>query len=318
MRTKLYFAAFAAAVALMGCENSFTDPADVQESGEPVSLTVSVSGAVTKISGDPEAINDRKVNSLQVFVFNRHGIYQASDYATSDEVTLTCTTGDKKVVALVNAPKEEGVGTFQELSQRVVSLENSGADNLVMVGSKDVTLAADTPITIEVKRLAAKICLNSVTLNFEEELHKDLSFEIQSVYLINVVGEKAYMTDNVSAKWFNFKGYDQSNSLVFLHDEVTGGALSTTTPKYSTPHSFYCYPNLSDTKTRLVIQAKIGSGTYYYPITLDSVASNKMYSYNVTLKRLGSDSPDVPLTDGSYTFNVSILDWDRTTTDTVI
>ena len=126
------------------------------------------------------------------------------------------------------------------------------------------------------------------------------------------------MTDNVSAKWFNFKGYDQSNSLVFLHDEVTGGALSTTTPKYSTPHSFYCYPNLTDTKTRLVIQAKIGSATYYYPITLDSVVSNKMYSYNVTLKRLGSDSPDVPLTDGSYTFNLSILDWDRTTTDTVI
>lgn len=71
MRTKLYFAAFAAAVALMGCENSFTDPADVQESGDPVSLTVSVAGAVTKISGDPEAINDRKVNSLQVFEIGR-------------------------------------------------------------------------------------------------------------------------------------------------------------------------------------------------------------------------------------------------------
>ena len=310
--------ALAAAVALVGCENSLNGPSDVQESGDPVCLTVSVSGAATKIAGDPDAINDRKVNSLQVFVFNRHGIYQASDYATSDEVTLTCTTGDKKIVALVNAPKEEGVGTIQELAARVVNLEDSDEDDLVMIGSDDVTLAADTPVTIEVKRLVAKVCLNSVTLNFEEELHRDLSFEIESVYLINVAGEKAYMAENVSTKWFNFKKYDQSDCLDFLYDDVAGVALSTTSPTYSTPHSFYCYPNLADPKTRLVIQAKIGSAVYYYPITLDSVVSNKMYSYNVTLKRLGSDSPDVPLSDGSYTFNLSILDWDRTTTDTVI
>ena len=48
MRTKLYFAAFAAAVVLVGCENSLNAPSDVEESGDPVCLTVSVSGAASR------------------------------------------------------------------------------------------------------------------------------------------------------------------------------------------------------------------------------------------------------------------------------
>ena len=73
-------------------------------SDEMVSLSVSVPEIRTKVSeknspGTPDAIN-----TLQVFVFDEGGALEASDMTESESVVLTCKTGPKKVVSLVNAP----------------------------------------------------------------------------------------------------------------------------------------------------------------------------------------------------------------------
>jgi hypothetical protein len=78
---------------------------------------------------------------------------------------------------------------------------------------------------------------------------------------------------------------------------------------YTNEHYFYCYPNLTDTKTRLVVEAVVGGYTYYYPVTLDAVDANTSYDYNLTITRLGSDSPDVPVEEGTVTFTVTVKDW---------
>ena len=87
---------------------------------------------------------------------------------------------------------------------------------------------------------------------------------------------------------------------------------------YETPHHFYCLPNNTNTKTRLVIEALIGDRTYYYPITLEEVESNKSYSYNVTLRHLGTDSPDQPLEYGDVDFALEVTPWIEVKTDDVI
>ena len=87
---KKLFCAAMAAVALVGCNEKDVELADVQ-SGEKVQLTVTLPFGVTKVTGTPE---DEQVNDIQIYVFDRNGIYETSSHAQSSTLSLTCTTGE--------------------------------------------------------------------------------------------------------------------------------------------------------------------------------------------------------------------------------
>lgn len=301
---KKLFCAAMAAVALVGCNEKDVELADVQ-SGEKVQLTVTLPFGVTKVTGTPE---DEQVNDIQIYVFDRNGIYETSSHAQSSTLSLTCTTGEKKIVALVNAKLEGAVSNIDELSSKVSLLSDCESDNIVMSGQVTKTLTANTTITMEVTRLAARVAVNGITTNFELDAHKNLSFKVKAIYLVNAAGDKAYLATNTPSQWFNKAKYIPETCLDFLYDQVNSEAISNG-GTYATEHFFYCYPNSTQTKTRLVIEAEIGGYTYYYPLTLDSVAANTAYTYTLTITRLGSDSPDVPVADGAVNFTVTVKDW---------
>lgn len=303
MVKKLFVAAFAA-MAVFGCNEKDVDLAGAQ-TGERVQLTVTLPDLATKTTGTPA---DAQVNDIQIFVFDKNGIYEASSQAASSTLSLTCTTGEKQIVALVNAPLESGVRNIAELRARTTDLKDCSADNIIMSGETTKTLTASTTISMQVERLAARVAVAQVNAEFELEAHKNLPFELKAIYLINVAGERAYLDDNTPSKWYNDSRYDAAMSLPFLYDAVTDGQVADG-ESYGTEHFFYCYPNETATKTRLVIEAEIGGYTYYYPLTLDEVAANTAYTYNLTITRLGSDSPNVPVADGAVNFTVTVKDW---------
>lgn len=303
MVKKLFMAVIAAA-AVVGCNEKDVELSDVQ-TGERVQLTVTLPELATKVTGTPA---DAQVNDIQIFVFDRNGIYEASSHAEASTLSLTCTTGEKLIVALVNAPLETGVNNIAELRSRTTDLKDCAADNIVMTGETVKTLSASTTITMQVERLAAKVSVAQVNTNFELDAHKNLPFEVKGIYLINAAGEKAYLEDNTPSTWYNDSMYTPTNSLAFLHDAVTDGQIANG-GSYDTEHFFYCYPNQTATKTRLVVEAEIGGYTYYYPLTLDTVTANTAYTYVLTITRLGSDSPNVPVADGAVNFTVTVKDW---------
>ena len=303
MLKKLFFAAVAA-VGLVGCSEKDVELGN-EQNGEKVQLTVNLPQSVTKVTG---AANDAQVNDLQIFVFDKNGLYETSSQGSGSTLALTCTTGEKNIVALVNAPKEGPVDNIQQLRSRTSDLSDCSATNIVMSGEVKKTLTASTTITMQVERLAAKVAVAKVSTDFELDAHKSLAFEIKSIYLINVAGERAYLSDNTPQVWYNEAQYSSSSSLQFLHDDVDDGAVSNG-GSYDKEHFFYCYPNTTSTPTRLVVEAEVGGYTYYYPLTLDTVAPNTAYTYNLTITRLGSDSPDVPVAEGTVNFTVTVKDW---------
>lgn len=310
MNKKMYFAAFAAALALMGCSKNDLSSETVSpaEDERTVELTVNVMDSMmeTKLTGSG---NDKLVNTLQVFVFNKHGILETSANAESSEVTLTCTAGQKHVVALVNAQSESGVTTLADLSARKAGLETTSPTNCVMVGETDHNIVKSGGLSIAVTRLTSMVGLKSVELAFQSAYLKTLPFEIKAVYLINVAGEKAYISDSTPGVWYNQGGYDESTGLGILYDAVTGGTLVSGGEKYDKDHYFYCYPNTTSTPTRLVIEAEIDSETYYYPIEVKDIQSNNKYMYDVKIKGLGKDSPDILLTPTDLKNLVSVDLW---------
>lgn len=300
---KLCFAALAA-LAFVGCNEKNVEPAEVLD-GEKIQLTVKIPGNVTRVTGTP---SDAQINDLQIFVFDRNGIYETSSQGSGSALSLTCTSGEKKIVALVNAPLVTGVGNIAELRSKTSDLKDCAAGNIVMAGEITQQLTASSTVTMQVERLAARIGVSRITADFALEQHKQLPFEVKAIYLINVAGNKAYLGEGDPTVWYNESGYVPETSPLFLHDYVTAGQIADG-GTYDTSHYFYCYPNATATKTRLVVEAKAGEYTYYYPVTLDAVEANTSYDYNLTITRLGSDSPDVPVEEGAVTFTVTVKDW---------
>ena len=316
MIRKICFAAFAA-IALLGCSEKDAELPHVEENAELVTFSVSVPGLDTKSTGG-SADDEKTINRLQVFVFNRHGVYETSAVAAEGSVTITCTAGPKRMVALVNAKEEAGVPDYESLAARPVYLKDSGVKNLVMLGDTAVTVAAGKPVDIEVSYLSSKVVLESVRLDLENPEHESLDFAVTSVFLTNVAGDRKYIDDSVPSVWFH-EGADLSKTLPFIYDPVSGGVLDPDDPDgYVKEHYFYCYPNSTAAKTRLVIQASIGGETYYYPIVLDELLPNNQYSYSVVLTRLGTDSPDGSLEEGDCDVSVSVKGWIRKSSTVVI
>ena len=304
MVKKLFCAAFAA-LAFVGCYEDHVEPL-VDQTGEKVQLTVTIPSDQTKVTGYP---SDTQIHEMQVFVFDKNGIYEtSSEKARGSAMALTCTTGEKKIVALVNAPEESPVVNIEELRARVVDLNKCEAGSIVMCGEITKTLSASSIVAMQVQRLAVKIAVSDVNLNFALDAHKNLKFKINSIYLITVAGTRAYMAENTPATWYNKGGYIPETSLDFLYDSVTSDLIANGS-SYTTEHYFYCYPNVTATKTRLVVEADIEGHIYYYPVTLEQINPNTAYTYSLTITRLGSDSPDSPVAEGTVNFTVTVKDW---------
>ena len=309
MLKKHFSAACAAAFILAGCAKVNPDHATSDDELQVLTISVAseASTAGTKVYG--AAADDARINNVQAFVFNRHGLFETSATSTTSVVQCSCTAGEKQVIVLVNADTETEVRDIADLSARTVDLADCDVDNLVMVGQGSVTVGAATGVPITVKRLASKVVLGDVYLSFADRAHSGLSFELKSVYLMNAAGHRAYIDDNVSPMWYNEDGYDAATCPSFLYDEITGGVLQSGGTQYSTDHYFYCYPNSTSKPTRMVIEAEIEGQTYYYPIVLDNLAPNNSYNYTVTIKSLGLDFPDMTFDKKNLNVTVTATPW---------
>ena len=308
MCKRLYLAALLAAFGLVGCNEKDVDLSEENagvSSGEKIQLTVNLPVAATKVTG---AASDNAVGNIQVFVFDRNGVYETSSSGNGSTLSLTCTTGEKQIVALVNAPKENSVKNIKELRERTTDLKSCSANSIIMAGEVTKVLESSSTVTMSVGRIAAKVSVDKVKTNFTLDQHKQLPFKIKSIYLINVAGDRAYLSDNVPSTWYNAGKHIASSAPSFLHDDVTSGTIANGS-SYNTEHYFYCYPNTTSTKTRLVVEAEVGGYLYYYPVTIDRIDPNTAYTYSLTITRLGSDSPDKPIKEGTVQFNVTVKDW---------
>jgi putative nucleotidyltransferase with HDIG domain len=134
---------------------------------------------------------------------------------------MTCTSGEKQVVALVNAPVENGVNNIDELRARTVDLKECAAGHIAMYGEATHLLTASASISLQVERIVSKVAVGKVETAFELDQHKALPFEIKAIYLVNAAGEKAYMDSNTSSFWYNKGQFIEETSPEFLHDYVT-------------------------------------------------------------------------------------------------
>ena len=303
MKKRLYFAACVAALTIAGCKEHVEDE---PLTDDMVQLTVDVTSPETKITG---TYDDMKVNEVQLFVFDKFGTLEATAFAESRSVSVRCRNGEKHIVALVTAGELTNVKTLDELAHRKVDLADMSEGNEVMVGSKLDTLKTNRLISVNVERIAAKIVFSQVGVSFANPLYAGKEVTLKALYLVNAAGERCYMADDPATFWYNDGGYQKDNCPSVIYDAIDNEVVTSGMYTRYKEHYFYCYPNGIDKQTRLVLETEIDGSTFYYPINMGVIEPGHSYKCYLTIRNLGSYSPDVPVEEYTANSVVKVSPW---------
>lgn len=295
---------FSATSCVKGIE---TQSVDVSEM---VTLAFDVPVAKTKVSG---AVEEDRVENVQVFVFDMQDQIQNSGYSGGSSLSLTCTTGEKKFAALVNAPECSGIKTLQDLEALTSDFSDNGLGHFIMSGQSVQEIHASQSVSIPVNRLVSKVVLSEVCNNFKLQQHKEMDFVVESVFVVNAAGSVGYLADSDCATWIN-SGLSDMSQIISASGELLYDDLPDTPVTWGQTAEFanalYCYPNMSEeVVSYLVVEAVLGNSRCYYPVPLPQMQSNVCYSVSLTVTMPGSPSPDIPVQKGDATFSVVVADW---------
>ena len=191
-----------AALACCACSKGVENYSS-EKDGEVVELSFSVPVKATKASGN---VTEDAIESLQVFVFGKDGQVQSSGIAEENSLTLTCTTGEKQIAAVVNAEALNGVNTLEQLKAKMSDFGDNTLDGFVMSGLKPETLSASGSVTVPVSRLVSKVKLSSVTNSFRLSQHQAMEFRLMSVFMTNAPQQTGYFYASQSSQMINDGG----------------------------------------------------------------------------------------------------------------
>ena len=321
MKRKIFYAAMLA-VLLVSCEKK--QPVAEEGGKETVSLEVRLVSEETKAAGEG-GDEEKAVSDYQVLIYDMSS-RMLEAYATPDpasvSVSMECTTRQKEVVVLANAPDVSGIVSYDAFLKTRSRLAHNSIGHLVMEGhsSPDLTAAGGT-VTVDIKRLVSKIVLDGVTVDFEMDAYDKMDFVLKKVYLTNVAADKSYLAETGDpTQWYNqIVRTPASDVDAMIYDEI-GNINLKETKKYTTKHHFYCYPNphkddtfaadqWSPRPTRLVLEAVLGGVHYYYPVSLPKLKQNTIYHVTLNIIRPGATSPEQDMDKYAATFKISIEEW---------
>ncbi len=318
MKKKLLVAVLTA-FALASCSEKMEDKSSVSD--EKVSLRINVSEGMTKVNN---TASEGTLHDYQVFVFNDRKQLEAYEYMTEGlTFTMDLMKGTKYIHVICNAPKIEGVRTYDGLCGFVSMYKDNSIDRFVMEGAQKLELTSSTEeTTIEVNRVISKISLVSVT-NRLEGAYEGMSIELKKAYLINVAGDHYYnylgTLAPVPSIWYHQRGYVETDGISSLTYANYNEVLSYSSPYTDHRQDFYCYPNPTEKDsssedwsaryTRLVVEAEISGIPSYYPLSVTDIQPNHNYEISLTITRPGSGHPDVPCDTESALFEMKVMPW---------
>lgn len=322
----------AVALSILSCTKS-----PIPEASSPTKMLVSFdvkTSAQTKMAPSPTSAQEEAINKLAILIYNGTNLETYFESTEETSTVFALEPGTYNVAAIANYPvsfSPSSATSLSTLRETASYLDDNSVGNLVMYGESSVTVtrSANERKYISIRRMVAKLGVKKITVNFTSPVVAEREFVLRKIYVTNAFRRSKFAGTVVPAAttslWYNRMGYASSPKNDLLADASINAAVAQGS-SYSTEHYFYCYENTitasgdsnsfawSPRCTRLVIEATVGSETYYWPITIPNIARNRTYfASEVIIKKLGSVSPDVFVPESAdVEFYESVNDWDDT------
>lgn len=305
--------------------------------GVPTTVTVSINDGVsktepsnveTKTIGSIKPENENKINSIQVFIFRKDGILEATSRCeNSTSVNVKCTSGIKDIYAIVNTPSINNITTLEQLKSYDANLKDNANSNLMMIGNLlnyNLLAKGVNNVSIDVKRIVARISIKNIKAEFSE-VYKDASLKIEEIYVINAVGKTNLSVKNeetrnkIASDWIN-KGKYNKEVPELTYDKLANNTIRNS-ESYNKTHYFYVFANNTkkdsfddkwcDRFTRLVVKAKVNNILSYYTVNIKNIERNKLYTItDLIITRPGKDQPDIEETETNCNFKIKVAPWE--------
>lgn len=292
-----------------------------QQPGKPVDFTVSILGGPASRATGTTYSDESRVNNLQVFVFDENGALEDyRDAGAAMTATLSATSGERTVWALVNAPSLPDITSLDALKTAASQLSDNACNSLVMSGftAQEIVDGGSVPVTV--RRIVSRISIGKITSDFKHALAGAV-VQIDAIYLINVAGSNNYaVSETQPALWVNKLGHYDAPYDALLSDSLTGVTVSNGHP-YEAEHAFYPYPNPIETPcwddawcprhSMLVVEVTFEGATGYYPVELPVLERNKTYHIEeLRLTRRPGTVPYKPIETGEASAQITVREWE--------
>lgn len=362
----------AAAIGLLSCNKNAPAGAEIPQEPVPdATLTVNIGMDDESTKAPGTEVKDYQINKVQIFVFDSTDKLETSYYeqdlnkSTNHSVKIATFTGAKKVYVLVNNDRittfKPHTTTVSNLEDKLVDLKVNTPTSLVMSGMNTVTVgrygtngsageeAQIQRVNVYVKRLAAMIQLDKITVDFTGTDLEGATFTVQQIYLKNVVGVSRLgvagptstprsnvlplviddATHTNYDNWYN-KGTLQASGAPAVTYEVMSQTCPVDGSETTMARCLFTFPNKtsgdshSDTfdqrHTRLVVKAHVKAaagysdfdGDTYYVFDLPVLVANNIYKItNIGITMLGkdNDSKDDDLQAGKIESLITVDPW---------
>lgn len=322
---------FLTSIILLFCSACSNNDDEVSSpEGKKASLTISLTGkagTTTRNVGPSNPYLENIIGYFTIYVFANNRLERVEKTSSTIPVTTLfvdeLTTGVKRIVVIANSPygyddpflsEGDPYSKLADVANYINLDDQTVAPGLVMTGETDATLQSITEgtnnITIPLSRIVAKIKLGSITIDPTAGVDPTL-FQLTGIAIIKAKSQTSLgIPSIVTAQPFysGIKGLtvqDSNNIKGYLYEPIS---LSDYSERY-----FYVFANdnSEEDATLMALEGTYNGVTMYYPFRLPAIARNTEHTINITLRRLGTGSPDPELPSDPTTLIVTITpaDW---------
>lgn len=258
---------------------------------------------------------------MDLYVFNDDGAMRLDTYqrcSVKDGKVKVATTGGRKILAAVANPTGDkyqwsGDNSLAALRRRTVFFNRDSPDAPLMSGISH--FSADGPCSIDLEPLMSKVVLRSIRCDFRGKPYASEQLEDGKVYLGNISSEYPAFPEGLPPT---------VETIHFGEKQPLPARVGVDFTETDIP--LYCYPNTNEQEspgspfTTLVVEGSVGGRIWYWPIRVNredicwvegnpGIERNRVYNFDITLKHLGNDSPDKPVSVQAVDIRCSVVPW---------
>lgn len=237
---------------------------------------------------------------------------------------------DCRIVALSGSPDSTAayldIRNYGDLCKRSFRLEEEDPARPLLFGQARVDAGRSRTATLPLETLLCAIRLNALRCDFSERPYAGLGFTHTSLYLL-YAGAEAFPLEHpdASSGWLNPGFVDSLACARLSHPEMVlqPGLGPVSERSHPEPRTLYCYPNpatedsLGQIRTRLVLEGQVGEHTCYYAIPMPVLRGGNVLELDITLLRMGTDTPDILAESGMYRMEITPLPWEEAPAQTI-
>ena len=240
--------------------------------------------------------------------------------------------GPRRLVALSGVAGDiytwADIQTYGSLGKLRFSLNDEDPERPHLVGETLLEEAQSRQTRLTLLPMLCAIRIRSVAADFSGHPYAGKPFINNKLFLINAGMECMPLDEEAHGpvSWINLGSLDSLAVERLPHPEMLlqEGIGEVGTKRIYTDKLFYCYANPATEDqpghpvTRMVLEGNIGPVTCYYPVNLPGMEPGRCYQLDLTLTRMGSPDPDIPVESGTVIVEAETVPWVRRDPETLL